>query len=116
MGIKLFSGSSDYPDYRKETKTTPNPNKFHFTVLEVMGGSEYVLVKAKYPDATTYGGTKLLLMKRGVFEECIEAKELDPHFLENDRSPIARFAPSEEGWKIAIELLESLDSGFSIWD
>ena len=38
----------------------------------------------------------------------MESDFLDPHFLENSFSPIARFKPNDEGYKMAEELLEYL--------
>ena len=37
-----------------------------------------------------------------------EQKSLDPHFEENENSPVARFVPTENGLKMAINLARSL--------
>ena len=97
MGLKLFSSGSDYTP---TSNTTPNPNKFRFTIEEIIKGKAgvYDLLVVKYPDCTTYCGHKLIMVKTGTVN--LTDIELDPHFL-HDGKVVARFKPTDEGYKLA---------------
>jgi len=114
MGMKLFSSGSTsnctfYSEtVTKTTVTTPNPNPFKFTLKNVYNSDKYMMLILNYPDATTYEGDKVLVFKREDENEVlqmIQEKDLDPHFLEDRLSPIARFASSDEGIKCAFEFI-----------
>lgn len=47
---------------------------------------------------------KELMYKGHVLKELVASTEIDPHFCEKHLSPIARFAPTEEGLKLALSL------------
>jgi hypothetical protein len=112
MGIKPFlswSSSQVFPD----TDTTPNPNKYRFTVEDTTESPKYFMVVIKYEHCTEHKGRKVLVYKIKHKEEVlsmIKDKDLDPHFLENQTSPIARFPGSIEGIALAIEFI-----GFEPW-
>ena len=97
--IKLFSGSDS---------GLPNPNPENYRVLDVTWNVSrtVTLVRVMYPDATTFGGAKLLLLD-GYFglTEIQKFSELDPHFLESN-NVIARFRPTHLA--LACRLLEAL--------
>jgi hypothetical protein len=97
--IKLFSGSdSPLPN--------PNPKNFRVVSVEHNRSKTVTLVRVVYPDATTFGGGKLLLLGGYfTFSEIEQWKELDPHFLESN-NVIARFRPTHIA--LALRLLESL--------
>lgn len=70
--------------------------------------SRYGLIAAEivWPDAKNYDGRKILVYR------CTEAalrkaQTLDPHFQEQRGPlvPIARFEPTDAGWKMASELV-----------
>lgn len=74
-------------------------------------GKVHLLVKVKYPDATNYEGVKIMVYEG--FDQVHDLLErvnykLDPHFSANRISPIARFAPTDEGWALAIKFAGSL--------
>jgi len=116
MGLfKLFSGSGDPPNigsrggvaspnirYTPTTKTSPNPNKYRFAIRSIVFGERYDLVQVHYPDCTTFNGIKVLVVKKDSITS--KTKEIDPHFFENGNI-VARFAPTEEGIKLATEMI-----------
>jgi hypothetical protein len=55
-------------------------------------------MKVNYPNCTTFGGDKLLLL-RGIWPMTMH--KLDPHFFEGDHPVIARFKPDAAGEKLA---------------
>jgi hypothetical protein len=88
-------------------------NKFRYKVrnTETSDNTKYILVEVQYTDASSYEGRKILLYKKRDWEKAQKLAEmngLDPHFLEDDSSPIARFAPTREGIRMAKELLVAL--------
>ena len=116
MGIKLFSSGSEICTNGKvlqitpDTDTSPNPNPHKFTLMNIYNSEKYMLVTVNYDDAVTYGGNKILIFKREDEDEVlgmIKGKNLDPHFLEDRLSPIARFPASDEGIKIAMDFVNS---------
>jgi hypothetical protein len=102
MGMSMFSkscGSNPNP-------ALPNPNPKRFKILNVAPFGQYVACRVRYPDCTTYGGEKILVY-RLTDTWLLYQKELDPHFLENDSSPIARFPATPEGWADALVYVET---------
>tara|TARA_Y100000034_G_scaffold136607_1_gene214106 strand:- start:1063 stop:1305 length:243 start_codon:yes stop_codon:yes gene_type:complete len=79
--------------------------------MNVARMKELVIARVKYHDCTNYEGHKILVYHREVFERCSANGKLDPHFAETGGvSPIARFAPTKEGWKMAMLFVQQ------IWD
>lgn len=74
--------------------TKPDPYKFTIKTKEYVKGNTIIL--ANYDGCTTFGGDKLILMRGLVGDR----ETLDPHFIE-DHPVIARFIPTEQGWKLA---------------
>jgi len=66
------------------------------------------LLILKYPEAPNYDGHKILLY-HGIHCNIICLPKLDPHFIKNEFSPIARFEPTEYGWRLGTQLIESLE-------
>lgn len=73
----------------------PDPFKFDVIKRHIVHGNTIVL--ARYHGCLTYHGLKLMLL-RGEQEI---GETLDPHFLTDDHAVIARFVPTDEGWKMA---------------
>ena len=91
MGMKFFSEGSVTP---------PNPNPSNFIILSSKNYGGIVVMKVKYPGCTPYGGVKILVYTEDALRN--QDGKLDPHFLENDCSPIARFPASKEGMEDAV--------------
>lgn len=116
MGLKLFSSGSEICNQGvtkkigPETKTKPNPNPYRFSLRNLFNSKDYVMLVVNYDDATTYDGDKILIYKRsdeGEVLGMLQAKNLDPHFLEDKVSPIARFVATEEGIGLAMKFINS---------
>lgn len=75
----------------------PKPHHFKIKKLEVVSKNTILLVN--YPNCITFKGDKLLLV-RGIHKK-EDFKMLDPHFLDEKHLVIARFLPTQEGWKMA---------------
>lgn len=67
----------------------------------------FTILRVKYEGCTNYEGFKILVYKGHVLKELVVATELDPHFCEKHLAPIARFAPTEEGLRLALNLKDS---------
>ena len=119
MGIYLFRSSSifDSPNkkYKKcdncEYKKLPNPNPNNYILKKYERHKNYVLMEINYPDCNNYEGNKILLYKETDLYDLLNQKYIDPHFSENKKfkSPIARFEPTENGWKMGLKLIEALN-------
>lgn len=85
----------------------PDPRKFEIDVMHAV--DHWLAVKVHYPDAGNYEGTKVLVF-RGVTEATLQSlKFLDPHFCEKAHiSPVARFVPTREGWRMALAFIRML--------
>ena len=120
MGIKLFSSGSSYEHSEKikwfsdncitkDTNTSPNPNPYRFKVKHIFKSKKHIMYIINYPDAVTYNGDKILIYnikQENKIKKLIEDKNLDPHFLENETSPIVRFPANEEGFDLALKFLD----------
>lgn len=86
------------------TSNNLNPNPKRFKILEAGCNKDFTILRVKYDDCTNYEGTKILVYEGHVLDMLIKAQEIDPHFCENHLSPIARFAPTELGLSLALNL------------
>lgn len=92
---------------KTETKyVSMNPNPKNFKIMKMIELAN-TYVEVFYPDAKNYEGLKVLVFKGHCAEDIMAAKELDPHFSESSLSPIARFAPTEEGKFLAMQLTKT---------
>ena len=112
MGIKLFSSGTSYNSCITPTSvTSPNPNPYRFEVIKRRDNSKYILLILKYQDCTTYNGYKVLLYKiedKNEVDRMIRDKNLDPHFLEGNTSPILRVPYSIEGLELISNIMKGL--------
>ena len=107
MGISPFhlSGSVYDRDYVKPAAPpplpNPNPERFNIIKHEQVGG--YLCVLVNYPDCTNFEGNKIMVYEGVTVHQLQWQSSLDPHFSDNGNyhSPIARFVPTEDGWKMA---------------
>jgi hypothetical protein len=111
MGIYLFSSSCVH-DTPTDPPTDGNPNKFRYRIgksYHASNVSHPVAVELFYPDCKNYGGRKILVYRSlKDFDMTIKNGHVDPHFLEGQISPVARFEPTDEGWTLACNFTEVL--------
>ena len=80
----------------------PNPNPSNFKIRRMYREYNYLVVELQYPDCTNYEGRKILVFRGVSKQELRKLKRVDPHFCDGKHSsPIARFAPTVEGWRDA---------------
>lgn len=88
-----------------------NPNKYRYNILRTEIVGQIVVVEIHYPDCFTWSGRKVCVYDNAQKFKALHATGcIDPHFLENSYSPIARFEPSKRGWEMALELASILNS------
>ena len=87
----------------------PIPTNFKF--LKTHEAGKYTVTEILYPDASNYEGRKIAIYKCDI-KTLHKAIRLDPHFNEKTGKlvPIARFEPTEQGWNMALKLMEILNN------
>jgi hypothetical protein len=85
----------------------PDPGNFQIQRITSHFGHPYCVVIVHYPNCTNCDGRKILVFNKEP-EEVESMKWMDPHFSESDNSPIARFAPTLQGWINAIDFIEMI--------
>lgn len=112
--IKRFSSSSydsQQSNNRKsnEVKTGQNPDPKRYSIKRMHKKDDFLILKINYPDCTNYEGNKILVFKGCTIVDLVQQESIDPHFSENKNfhSPIARFKPDDEGWKMAEFFVEN---------
>lgn len=73
------------------------PDPYNFKIVEIEHIFNCTIIMANYPTSLTFGGNKLMLLK-GIHEV---GESLDPHFLDEEYAVVARFIPTDIGWKMA---------------
>jgi hypothetical protein len=89
-----------------------NPDPANYRVLKVEEYGKFLLVKINYPDCKNYEGNKVLLFRDVTPADLLMQRHIDPHFCESTsefKHPIARFAPTDEGWAMALDLINVYD-------
>jgi hypothetical protein len=76
--------------------------------LERIGFFTVALIN--YPDCTTYQGDKVLVYYCDP-DHMRERSSIDPHFIEGNFSPLARFPANDTGWRHAVLSAQMLDRG-----
>lgn len=113
MGLSIGFSRDRYDDgcsKQHEPTPLPNPNPSRYTIIMHVQTEGYLLVLINYPDCTNYEGNKVLLYRGVTYSQLSKQKMIDPHFSENLKyaSPLARFAPTSDGWGAALKLMEAL--------
>jgi len=90
-------------------KQLPNPDPSNYKILREKSIGKYLLIVVNYPDCKNYEGNKILLYENVTMQQLTKQKLVDPHFSDNAKfySPIARFEPTEKGWKMALKFIET---------
>jgi len=79
-------------------------------VLEEKCIAGYLILHVKYPNCTNYEGRKLMVFKgyRNLGELMRDTGgKLDPHFSHHKWSPIARFKPEPDNFRLVEEVCRS---------
>lgn len=102
MGLFSMSTGSSVGQVSPVPKGNPDPSNFAIINHRQIGAALVLLVR--YPDCTNYEGHKILVFENQDLHSVQEIGFLDPHFMEHSRSPVARFEPTNRGWRLAILL------------
>ena len=88
----------------------PNPNPNNFLIQRHREHEGNLMIEVKYLDCKNYEGEKILVYEKCTMKDLEKQKAIDPHFCENKNfhSPIARFEPTERGWRMAGDFLADL--------
>ena len=80
---------------------TADPNNWKIVKSKELHG--FLVLKLQYPDCTNYEGNKILVFKGVTLIDVVNQRLIDPHFFKDSKfkSPVARFEPTEEGWRMA---------------
>lgn len=78
----------------------PNPSPSNFLILDHIQFDNAYVLKVKYIGCTNFEGIKVMVFT-GKYSS--EPLYLDPHFANDNKSPIARFKPDPEGWNNALK-------------
>lgn len=113
MGVvKFFSSSSLDSNNESNTNKTvvSNPDPKKYRILREKRINDFLILKINYPESTNYEGNKILVFKNCTILDLVQQEQgIDPHFSDNEKliSPIARFKPDDEGWKMAVFFAEN---------
>ncbi len=104
---------SDTPRLDELIEGAPRPNAWSVRRWAEVNG--HLLAEVAYAGVANYEGRKVMMFEQGVrIGDLIEQKLLDPHFIEPEKSryihPVARFEPTERGWRMAGALAESSEN------
>ena len=88
------------------TIVSSNPDPRNFRIKECEHIGNYWLSKINYPDAKNFEGDKILLTEWNPRNAAV----IDPHF-EKNAGILARFEPTEKGWKLAKKFAKLLAYG-----
>ncbi len=85
----------------------PAPNPENFLVQRSSQVGDYLIVEVVYPDCTNWEGRKILVFEGIHPADLHRQKKLDPHFCNNPNcvTTIARFEPTDRGWRMAYSLI-----------
>jgi hypothetical protein len=114
MGMRLFGSSSSNDDFKFEDRRyksfSPSPNPSNYEIIRHIELGKNLIVFIKYKDVTNYEGNKILVYKDCTLKQLTDQKLIDPHFSDNKNmfSPIARFEPTDTGWKLAETIIKSI--------
>lgn len=111
MGFDLFSSSAK--NWDNTVTTTVDYTDKMFIIREAKAVNGHVIASVHYKKAKNYHGEKLLVYQNTNPKDVTSARVLDPHFDEEPGtlSPFARFEPTEEGMKAAMQVCWGLPTG-----
>lgn len=86
------------------------PNPQYWKLIRAEESGTYCILEVKYPDCTNYEGKKILVMENTKIVDLVNMRTLDPHFYASNKI-VARFRPTDEGWKMAQTFVTSYRKG-----
>ena len=116
MGISGMGRNSDScycsnPYNKVPVDTLPgNPNPRRYEILDSLQIRNYLIIEIRYPDCKNYEGRKIMVY-HGINVEALTLQEqIDPHFSDSKdfKSPIARFEPTDKGWRMAETFVKAM--------
>lgn len=93
--------------FKKSCSLSPQasaPNPMNWSLMRSARIGDCLIAQVHYANCTNFDGAKIMVY-RGVTEL---PQHLDPHFSATGVSPIARFAPTAEGWAMALAFVAAL--------
>jgi hypothetical protein len=99
MGMPLFSCSS----YNKVDNKNINLDSSNYRIIKSKKIDNFLILFINYPNCTNFEGNKILVYINCTIDNLYAQRSIDPHFSDNKNyiSPIARFIPTDIGWKMA---------------
>jgi hypothetical protein len=99
MGMPLFSCSS----YDKVDNKNINLDSSNYRIIKSKKIDNFLILFINYPNCTNFEGNKILVYINSTIDDLYTQRSIDPHFSDNKNyiSPIARFIPTDIGWKMA---------------
>jgi len=98
----------------KINERNPRADRYHIEKSLQVGTA--LILYISYPNCTNYEGRKVLVYKDMTLDRLMVLNHqlIDPHFSDSPKfiSPIARFVPTDEGVRLAIELAELLSRDY----
>jgi len=112
MGVKIFRPSksrAEFPPFSTHTSINfnPNPNPANYFIQRHEQIGQFLVVQIKYPDCTNFEGLKILVFSGIKYKDLCKQALIDPHFSDKNlfnHHPIARFVPTDYGWRMALDL------------
>lgn len=103
----------NYPETAPRAPTNGNPDSNNWKIIKASEGDlgRYLILLIQYPDCTNYEGKKILVYENVKLIDLVNQKLIDPHFFPKNnkfKSPIARFEPTDRGWKMAEKFVKTL--------
>jgi hypothetical protein len=113
---KSSSSLDNSSNKSNKSNNRPDPNPSNYEILRYEQIGEYLIIEIKYFDCPNYEGKKILIFGGISIKGLMCQEQIDPHFSDNKNfySPMARFEPTETGWKYAKQFANLLKRGIII--
>lgn len=115
MGVIKFFSNSSYDSQlpgeadKENDSKSKNPDPKRYSIKRMHKKGDFLIIRINYPDCSNFEGNKILVYKDCTIVELAQQGSIDPHFSDSKEfhSPIARFRPDDEGWKMAEFFVEN---------
>lgn len=85
----------------------PDPLRWHHVRSTDVG--RFTVLEVVYEGVKNFEGRKILVFVDASYADLVD-RPLDPHFSEHSPSPVARFVPTDEGWRMAVDFCKMMVS------